>query len=279
MIIMDFNGIAIGSIFANGKLEEKMIRHMVFNTIRMYKTRFQKQYGDVVIACDGANNWRKEAFPQYKAARRKNREKSDMNWEEAFRIMNGIRSDLAENFPYKMVHIDGCEADDVIAVLTEQTQEFGKNEPVMIISADKDFIQLQVHDNVAQYSPLTKKFIAEKNPHLYRQEHIFKGDTSDGVPNVLSGDNCFVEGLRQTPMSKKKIAALMEDPKALGDEVYRNIKRNEKLIDLRYTPEDLKLSIINSFDSQDPWKNKAKVLPYMIGKQMNMLIESVEEFL
>jgi 5'-3' exonuclease len=279
MIIMDFNGIAVGSIFANGKLEEGMVRHMVFNTIRMYKTKFEKEYGETIIACDGANNWRRSWFPQYKASRRKSREKSDFDWDRAYEILNDLRTDIRENFPYKLVHIEGCEADDVIATLVEQTQEFGKNEDVMIISADKDFVQLQTYGNVRQFSPLTKKFVAEQNPNLFRQTHIFKGDTSDGVPNVLSGDNVFVEGLRQTPLSKKKIEALIADPKSLGEEVYRNIKRNEKLIDLRNTPSDLKESIINSFENQDPWKNKSKVFPYMVGKQMNMLLESVEEFL
>ena len=275
MIIMDFNGIAVGSIFANGKLEEPMIRHMVFNTIRMYKTKFEKQYGEVVIACDGANNWRRSAFPQYKASRRKSRDKSDFDWNRAYEILNNLRADIIENFPYKVIHIEGCEADDVIGTLASTFF----TDPIMIISADKDFVQLQTYGNVRQFSPLTKKFVAEQNPNLFRQTHIFKGDTSDGVPNVLSGDNVFVEGLRQTPLSKKKIEALIQDPKSLGEEVYRNIKRNEKLIDLRNTPSDLKESIINNFENQDPWKNKGKVFPYMVGKQMNMLLESVEEFL
>lgn len=279
MIIMDFNGIAFGSIMANGKNEEPMIRHMVFNTIRMYKTKFEKEYGNVVIACDGANNWRRDAYPQYKANRRKNREASTHDWDESFRILNDLRTDLMENFPYKVVHIEGCEADDIIGCLVERSQDFGNMEDIMIVSADKDFVQLQTYGNVRQFSPLTKKFVAEQNPHLYRQTHIFKGDAGDGVPNVLSGDNTFVEGLRQTPMSKKKMNMLIDDPHSLGAEVYRNIQRNQKLIDLRNTPYYLKHEIINNFESQDPWGNKGKVFPYLVSKQMNMLIESVEEFL
>ena len=279
MIIMDFNGIAFGTIMANGQNDEPMIRHMVFNTIRMYKTKFEKEYGKVVMACDGANNWRRGAFPQYKASRRKNREKSTFDWDKAFQILNDLREDIRDNFPYKLIHVEGCEADDIIGTLVEFSQEFGNYDQIMIVSADKDFVQLQTNDNVRQFSPLTKKFVAEQNPHLYAKTHVFRGDGGDGVPNVLSGDNTFVEGLRQTPLSKKKIEMLINDPKCLGEEVYRNIQRNDRLINLKNTPQHLKDEIINSFQNQDPWNNKGKVFPYMVAKQMNRLIESVEEFL
>lgn len=279
MIIMDFNGIAFGTIMANGQNDEPMIRHMVFNTIRMYKTKFEKEYGKVVMACDGANNWRRGAFPQYKASRRKNREKSTFDWDTAFQILNDLRDDLRDNFPYKLIHVEGCEADDIIATLVEFSQEFGNYDQIMIVSADKDFVQLQTNDNVRQFSPLTKKFVAEQNPHLYAKTHVFRGDGGDGVPNVLSGDNTFVDGLRQTPLSKKKIEMLINDPKCLGEEVYRNYQRNDRLINLKNTPQHLKDEIINSFQNQDPWHNKGKVFPYMVAKQMNRLIESVEEFL
>ena len=283
MIIMDYNGIAIGNIMAQRSLDEDMIRHMILNTIRMYKVKFQKEYGDVVIAADGMFNWRKEAFPQYKANRRKNREESDFDWSEAFRILNTIREEIRDNFPYKVLHIDGCEADDVIGTIVENTGEFGNFEKVMIISADKDFAQLQRFDHVRQYSPLTKKFIDEPNPRLHLQSHIIKGDAGDGVPNVLSDDNVFVEGLRQTPVTKKKMEAIVEDL-ADGELLYaaswyRNYQRNQMLIDLTRTPEHLKATILSSFNEQDPWGNKGKVLPYLINKQCKLLIECIEEFI
>ena len=283
MIIMDYNGIAIGNIMANRTNDEDMIRHMILNTIRMYKIKFQKEYGDVVIAADGMHNWRKDAYPQYKANRRKSREESDFDWNEAFRILNAVREELRENFPYKVVHINGCEADDVIGTLVENTNEFGNFEKVMIVSADKDFAQLQRFEHVRQFSPLTKKFIDENHPLLNLQEHIIRGDAGDGVPNVLSDDNVFVEGLRQTPVTKKKMEAIvndLEDGELLyAASWYRNYQRNQKLIDLTYTPKDLKENILADFNAQDPWPNKGKVLPYLIDRKCKMLIECVEEFI
>ena len=283
MIIMDYNGIAIGNIMANRLNDENMIRHMILNTIRMYKVKFQKEYGSVVIAADAPNNWRREAYPQYKAGRKKGRDESDFDWDEAFRILNAVREELRENFPYKVIRIDGCEADDIIGTLSENTAEFGNYEPVMIISADKDFAQLQRFDNVRQFSPLTKKFIDIPNPRLHLQTHIIRGDAGDGVPNVLSDDNVFVEGLRQTPVTKKKLETIMEDltdgELLYAASWYRNYQRNQTMIDLTYTPKHLKEAILNSFNEQDPWGNKGKVLPYLINKQCKMLIECVEEFI
>ena len=280
MIILDFNAISIASIIVQKvNMDENIIRHMILNSIRMYRQKFGKEFGEVVIVADGTNNWRKDVFPQYKASRKKTRDESKLDWGEVFRIISMVRDEIRDNFPYKVMHENGCEADDVIAQLTLETQEFGKYEPVMIVSADGDFKQLQVHKNVRQYSPLTKKFVVEKNPRSYLAEHILKGDAGDGVPNVLSDDNVFIESRRQSVLSAKKKAALLDDPRALGDTVYRNFQRNTQLIDLTHCPDPVKESIINNFESQDPWNNKGKVMTYLINKRCKLLIESVGEFI
>lgn len=283
MIIIDYNGIAIGNIITQKlDINEDLIRHMILNTIRMYNKKFRDKYGQVVIACD-SSSWRRDYFPNYKFKRREGREedKSSMDWNEVFRIINQVRDEIRDNFPYKVLHIEKCEADDIIATVVEQTQEFGQHEDVMIVSADKDFIQLHKYDNVRQYSPMTKKFIEDKNPRTYITEHIFKGDSSDGVPNVLSPDNTFVDGIRQSPVTQKKIDAWMssiDNLKEVMDEAtYRNYCRNKKLIDLSEIPEDIKQNIINIYDNTKS-ASKLKVLNYLIKKRCKMLIESVEEF-
>jgi hypothetical protein len=283
MIIVDYSGICLATIIVNKVLDEQMIRHMTLNSIRMYNKKFKDQYGDMILACDGANNWRRQAFPQYKFKRREGRGESTFDWNEAFRILHTIKDEIKENFPYKVIHEDGCEADDIIGTLVQQTQEFGNYEEVMIVSSDGDFKQLQQYDNVKQFSPMTKKLVKDDNPRLNLIDKILRGDTGDGIPNILSDDNTFVEGLRQTPLSKKKKDAIIEDL-AEGELLYaaswyRNFQRNETLIDLTKTPQDLKQNIINSYEAQDPWKNKGKVFPYLVAKRMNRLIESAQEFI
>jgi 5'-3' exonuclease len=283
MILIDYNQIALSNIIVQKLNDENMIRHMILNSIRMYNKKYRDQYGQMVICCDGMNTWRKQYFPQYKAARKKNRDnQSDTDWPEIFRILNLVRDEIRENLPYKVIHLEGCEADDVIGTLALQTQEFGKDEPVKIISSDKDFIQLHRFKNVSQFSPMQKKEVTDKNPHIYRFNHIIKGDAGDGVPNVKSADNVFVEeGLRQTPIRAKQIEEWLDNSEKLSEvmdtEVYRNYQRNKKLIDLTEIPENISEMIINTFNnSKKPMQMKA--LNYLIKKRCNLLIESVEEF-
>lgn len=278
MILIDYNAIAISNVVAGGiDVEENMVRHMILNSIRMHRANHKEQYGEVVICCDGGRNWRKEYFPQYKHKRKSARKESTMDWTELFRITNMVLEEIKTNFPWKVVEVDDCEADDIIGELVRGTQEFGQHEDVMIISGDKDFAQLQKFPNVAQYSPVQKKYIKEENPRLQIWNLVLKGDTSDGVPNVLSSDNCFVDGIRQTPLRQNKIDQLIEDPKSLGHEVYRNYTRNLNLIDLEYTPDRIKQKIQNVYNSYTV--PKQNILNYLMENRCRLLIEDLNDFL
>jgi hypothetical protein len=283
MILIDYSGVSIAPIvMGQAKFnDENLLRHMILNTIRMYRQKF-KAYGEVVIVADGGGNWRKEVYPEYKFKRKENREESKIDWDEAFRIINMVLQEIKDNFPYKVIHQWGCEADDSIAEIVKWTQEFGNYEKVMIVSADKDFKQLQKFDNVHQYSPMTKKLIKVDNPRLELEEHILTGDAGDGVPNVLSDDKVFAEGRRQNILSAKKKEALMNDPQSLGEEVYRNYLRNKKMIDITESsamPDHIRKEIINTFESQDKSDYKKQVLNYFIKNQCRNLIEVLDEFI
>lgn len=283
MIIIDFSQISIASFMAQpgAELSEQFLRHMILNSIRMYNKKYRDDYGQMVIACDGSNSWRKRVFPQYKAHRKKARAESTMDWDLFFTYLNQIREEIQANFPYKFVHIAGVEADDVIGTLVEQTQEFGKAEPVMIVSSDGDFIQLQRYKNVKQFSPIQKKIIANSNAKLYLFEHIIRGDKGDGIPNILSDDNAIVDGVRQSPITQKKLDAWLakaEDLKSVMDDTtYRNYQRNQQLIDLALIPQDIKDNIINNYESQ-VLPPRARILDYLIKKRCKLLVESVSEF-
>jgi len=284
MIIVDYSGIALASIIINKTNDEQMIRHMILNSLRMYHKRYKDVYGEMVLAVDATNNWRKKVFPQYKASRKKTRQDSTFDWNEAFRLLNLVREEIAENFPYKVIRVDKCEADDVIGtiVASKSTIQFNV-EKIMIVSSDRDFLQLQRFPNVKQFSPLLKKELKEDNARYYLLNHIIRGDKGDGVPNILSNDDTFVEGFRQTPMTQKKVDSIIEDLEEgellYAASWYRNYLRNEQLIALSETPQELKNEIINTYEKQDPWSNKGKVLPYLIAKRCNNLIESVQEFI
>ena len=285
MILLDFSGVCMGTMLSqnkNQKLDEGLIRHMILNTLRMYNMKFKAKYGKLIVVCDGGS-WRRDVYPEYKASRRKNREEgtSGHDWTEVFRIMNLVREEIIEFMPYSVLQFDNVEADDIIATLVEATQEFGQHDDVMIVSADKDFIQLQRYDNVKQFSPMTKKLVTDKNPSVYLFEHILKGDSSDGVPNVLSADDVFTSGGRQTPLTAKKIAEWSLTKNSLAEtmpsEVYRNFVRNRQLIDLSYIPEKITKMILDGHNAS-PQKGNSKVLNYLISKRCILLIGCASEF-
>ena len=281
MILIDYSQIALSNIIVQKLNDENMIRHMILNSIRMYNKKYRDEYGQLVICADGMNTWRKDFFPNYKANRRKTRDNSSMDWVEIFRILHTVRDEIRDYLPYKVIHMEGVEADDIIASLVMETQEFGQDEPVMIISSDKDFIQLQKFKNVKQFSPIQKKIVTDKNPRTYLFNHIMRGDSSDGIPNVLSSDDTFISEKNQTPLRQTKIDEWLESSDNLKDvmdiDTYRNYQRNKKLIDLSDIPEDVKESIINNYNGQIKTPNM-KVLNYLIKKRCNNLIEVVEEF-
>ena len=286
MIIIDYSAISIANI-AIQKLEpnEDIFRSMILNSIRMYRKKYGSEFGEIVIAVDAGGNWRKEYYPEYKAKRQTTRKESPLDWNAIFKILNQVLEEIKESFPYTVIGQEGMEADDIIAQLVYKTQEFGEHEPVMIISGDKDFAQLQKFSNVSQWSPITKKLIKEPEPINKLKEHIFRGDTSDGVPNILSCDDVFLqEGVRQTPLTKKKIEVFInaKDMKdVMTEDEYRNYIRNKKMIDLEECPEHFKDIVYIEYDKQklSQPKNKSKVMPYFIKHRCKNLLTNIQEFI
>ena len=279
MILIDMNQIAVANLMMNLKMnknktiDENMVRHMILNSIRMYRTEHRNEYGEVVLTWDSKHSWRRDYFPEYKASRRKGREESNLDWDDIFATLNKIRNEIKENFPYKYLEVFGAEADDIIGFLCQENRD----EKIMIISGDKDFIQLQKYPNVTQWSPITKKQVNGFDPTIYLKEHIIKGDTSDGVPNVLSPDTTFSDGLRQRPLSRKKIQSWLNSVEDCNDEVKRNYQRNLTLIDLSKTPEELKNQIRLEYNNA-PHGDRSKLLNYFMIYKLKELTENIGEF-
>ena len=279
MILVDMNQISLACLMMSlhmnkGELDEEMVRHMILNSIRGYRTMFKEDYGEIVLTYDSRAYWRKQVFPQYKANRKKGREEDGKDWDSIFGVLNQIKEEIREFLPYKVVETYGAEADDVIAIVCKHYQ----SEKIMIVSGDKDFIQLQKYDNVSQYSPVTKKLVNGVDPNVYIKEHVLKGDKSDGVPNVLSPDHTFTDELRQRPLTSKKmhdiLATEIDD---LNDELKRNYQRNFKLINLDNIPEKLELDILDDFKGAS-CGNRSKLLNYFIEKRLTSLTENIGEF-
>lgn len=283
MILVDFSQISYACVLEHLASTKEtvcsvdMCRHMILNSLRSNVKKFKKEYGEVVVALDDDNYWRREYFPNYKANRKKARAKSQFNWTSIFACMDQIREELKKNLMYKVLQVPGCEADDVIGHLS---QVYAPHTKIMIISGDKDFAQLQIHPNVCQYSPLLKKQIKDEFPKTSLRQLIIRGDTGDGVPNILSPDDVFVSGGRQKPIMEKKLISWINSPVqdfCTNDTMLRNYKRNEKLIDLKEIPADIRAKIGEAYDTATH-PNRLDFMKYLAASGLRELTESVEDF-
>ena len=294
-ILVDYSQVSMACVFAaqkhfgEARVTESMIRHMILNSLLMYKRKFGKEYGELIICCDGSNNWRKAVFPYYKASRQEAKAESAMDWDQIYEFMSTIRSELMQIFPYKVLHVDRAEGDDIIAVLS---MYFADNELVqvgldeipqrcLIISSDKDFKQLQVFKHVRQYAPIKETYLDEPDPQEYQYELILKGDSGDGVPSVLSNDDVFVMKIRQKPLTAKRLEPLLEALRGntpIPEEHARNIARNNTLINLiDCIPETVKSSIIEAYNEAHV-APRSGLLSYFIKHNLSNLSNEIHNF-
>ena len=279
MILVDLNQVLISNFMVQTrgapdvKPNKEMIRHMVVNSLRGFNVKFKNKYGNMILCADAGNPWRRDAFPNYKYSRRKGRDDSAFDWENIFNIITEIKNEIRDNFPYAVMYIERCEADDIIATLAKY---YHQSEPIMIVSGDKDFIQLQRFTNVEQYAPIQKKFLGEDIvPEQFLMEHIIKGDRSDGIPNILSADDCFVTGEKQKPITKKRLEEFSSGQ--MDAETKANFERNKKLVDLMQIPGLLENEIINSYRNYK-FNDRSKLLTYFIENKLKSLMENIGDF-
>ena len=282
MILVDLNQVLLSGLMAQinnskgVKLEEDLIRHMILNIIRTHLKNFREEYGEIVLCCDNRKYWRKDWFPHYKAGRKKARDKSDLDWHLIFDMLAKFKQELKEYFPYKCIDVEGAEADDIIGTLVPR---HSAHEKILILSSDGDFLQLQQYKNVKQYNPSLRKYVVSNHPVNDLKEKIIRGDKGDGIPNVLSPADCFVNDLRQKPITKGVLEKLMsKDPSEWEDpETMVGWSRNKMLIDLTMIPEEIQSKIINTYDDIKP-PSRGKMFNYFVENKLTNLMEVIEEF-
>jgi len=274
-ILVDLNQVVISNLMQqinitkNEQVEEAFLRHMILNSLRSFKNKFGEEYGDMVICNDTTNYWRKKIFPYYKANRKKSRDNSIFDWNVIFQILNKIKDEIRENFPYRYISVASCEADDIIATLTKKSC---KEEKVLIVSGDKDFVQLFKYPNVKQYSPVQKKFVEESDPVEFLRQKCIYGDAGDGVPNIASDDDTFATGRRQGRVTQKLIEQMQSNPR-----IKQNWERNLRLISFEYIPPEIEEAILLAYNEPIQGSHK-KLYSYLINNKMKVLLTAYGEF-
>lgn len=285
-ILIDLNQFMLAAIFkslsegfsTSDMMDENVVRHILLNQIRSNRVKFKKQYGEIVICCDSKNTWRKELFPYYKIRRNRNKQKQDLDWSKLYEIMGKLKKELKDHFPYKVIEVEQCEADDIIGTIAHAYGDeiLVENERILILSRDKDYKQLLKYANVEQFDQIDKKFLRVDNPREFLQEMIVTGDSGDDIPNILSEDTVFALGVRQKPITKKRMEAF-KNGENITEEIRQNIKRNIKLIDLSKVPSQYKKEILEQYEK--PCENKRGMLmDYFFKNGLTLMLSDIGDF-
>jgi hypothetical protein len=296
MIVFDYRHTAIRNLMAlcrelgKVELEEGLLRHMILNSIRSINSKHRRQYGELVLACEGGQLWRRAAFPYYKANRKKAKDESLIDWKKVDELFDQITAEIQTYFQYRVVKVPGAEGDDVIASLVHETcmQELSAqdhpetwlqspdSEKVLIVSSDGDFAQLLRHPNVRQWDPIKQRFVEDPNPLRSLKEKIIRGDSGDGIPNVLSDDDCLVSGKRQKSIFQTKLSGwLDQEPREFCDP--DKWERNDRLINFDRIPAGVRADVLDKY-RQEGGKPKGHIVDYLMQFRLRNLTEYAADF-
>lgn len=281
MLLFDMSNLVFSTILDyHSKTKEQadmgLIRNLIIGKLS-YERKRLKEYGDeIVCAFDSRHYWRKDVFPYYKAKRKAGRDESSFDWNAFFPMYDQFKQEMRDYFPVKCIEVHGAEADDIMAVLASR---YGPTGNVCIVSSDNDLIQIQqnICPKVKQFSLYTKKFLTPKNSEYDLFEHVVRGDSGDGVPNILSADDVLVtEGVRQKQIRKEKLAEWARHG-LTGPELFcsdstmlERFNRNRTLIDLSKIPFDLQMQIVEAYDNAEV--PKGKMFTYLTANRLTRIL-------
>ena len=253
----------------------------------------QTQPTRVVVVFDGKNGsqGRKKIYEGYKANRAKsklrinrayNEMMNDEEERESMKRQYNWLMELLHELPVTTMIYDGVEADDIMAYIP--TKILKEGEQAVVMSTDKDFLQLVDEDTIV-WSPTKKKIYNQNrikeefglhpnNLLLYR---VLDGDKSDNIPGVygcgiktllkrfpeltddveLSVDDLFQLAEQKKVESKGKI-------KLYNDilEAKNQIRMNERLMQLKDVDISgtIKMSVLDRFNEEIKPLNKIDFL-------------------
>jgi 5'-3' exonuclease len=281
MILMDFSNIAVRSVLRDGEAADNinisLTRHALLRSILYYRRKFN-EYGELVICCDSKNNWRKQYFEHYKAKRKKDQKESFIDWDKVYEFIEITKKEISEAFPYRLIEIPNMEGDDVIASIVIAKY---RKEKCMIVSSDEDFIQLQKFENVEQYSPTTKDFLTTENLDYFIFEHIVRGDVADGIPNILSDLDTFVDETKRQKQLRKTKVDLWYDSRDIDDSLNERFELNKKLVDLTMIPVELQEKAVekfNSYNLEELNSRRKQLYGYLTKNKLFNILEDVGVF-
>lgn len=286
MLLIDFSQLVISAAqrwAAKDKtpIDMDLMRRLTLDSILDMKEKHKAYAEEIVLCMDARHYWRRDVFPHYKGKRKKNRAKQQeagsFDWATFYKHFDQMKQELRENFSMRCIEVDKAEADDVIATLC---LVWAPHRDICIVSSDTDFVQIQqnISPKIKQWSNAVKKYITPANQEYDLFEHVVRGDADDGVPNILSEDDTFMnDEKRQTPIRATSVQSWAHFGLASPDkfcnslEMLERFERNRKLIDLRCIPQEVVKSIVDVYNNTIPVTGKQ--FNYMIKNRLHRLMD------
>ena len=220
----------------------------------------QSNFVDTIIAKDSklVKSFRYSLYPEYKLTRKLNRAKRGQYkigpvFDELY--ANVFPSIFGEHVVQLMV--DGAEGDDVIASIARSQRIAEDYEKIILISSDRDFVQLQIDRPVSQYDakgemvlPKLKhgSEVVDLTPQQALMIKIISGDSSDNIKPIKPkiGEIRAYKYITEKTDEFKKM--LREEP-----EVAQHLILNSKLIDFKNIPVELSQKVVDEYYSKRNW--------------------------
>ena len=258
----------------------------------------------IVFDGKGGSKRRRKLYPEYKANRKvKRRFNRNIKWgsapqdeEESMKQQMGRLINYLEQLPLTLVSIDGIEADDTMAYISQQLLP---ESDCILMSTDKDFLQL-VDDRVKVWSPTKKKLytkdviqeefgIPSRNILTYR---ILDGDKSDNISGIKgAGLKTIIKHIPQITEDKDFTAKDLLQFVTNSDskiKVLENIKNSSNLLKRNYLlmqlqnvdiPNHTKMKIQGAVNSKVPQLIKYKFQTMFLKDKLSTQIKNLDSWL
>jgi DNA polymerase-1 len=265
--------------------------HVIFGVLKLLRAAMVKYKPvEVMLTWDGDPEVRLAIYPDYKGERKTKKEAATPQEKAAYgeyKTQVAILKDILPAFGLDQYYEEGTEADDIIAVIAQQTDLTKRD--VLILSEDKDFLQL-VKKGIDIYRPVADKYynignFAEQvklpTPQHYINARYIMGDSSDGIPGIpgLKEGRVFpviqeygtVNNilLNEATLNKGKVWSYL-----FSNEGKAELGRNVALMNLDYSSQFLQCDLDDlkqegSFDERDIKRElmKYEFISYLRGFQ------------
>lgn len=237
---------------------EQNLRNNIIRPVQMIYPIIDRSKFIFCMDCARKNIWRREFYPEYKLNRDlKDKTKDKFNVERVFKYAyNIILPNFCEEYGAHKLLCQCAEGDDIIAVLTKYFLEQNIDDKIIIISCDKDMVQLSSdrvtiitadgmirNPKLELESKLKKTINQDITASDFLLFKILIGDTADNIPNVKPG------------IGPKKAFKYIQDRTLLKSLLTEDITiadsflRNKKLISMNEIPIDIHKLIISELEN------------------------------